>query len=534
MNKLDFLFNYLATENFQIDKKEFDYQFNSHPNFPSLLAISDTLSFFNINNGALKISPDQIELLPDNFIAQLKYDEIYYHTHVERKGDKFIYFNEESKKLVEISIEELASIWDNIVLLVEQDENVISNSSNSKSYHILNILFLVVLAVFMLLTSPPIEVIFFYLFSVTGLILSLGALKDLLGGNNKFLSKFCDTGGNSSCEDVVNSSKWKFFKYLNFSDLSIIFFATQIVTLFLMSYNGLSDEFFLIQFVLLTISLPIVFSSIYYQKFVEKKWCFICLSIIGVIIAELGYILSIGMSSDLVGLSDILFYSLIGLFILAIWFPLKGILVQTKELKEAELNANRFKRNYKIFKNLLVSKPKYQLIDNPVTLGNSNAELRIDFITSPYCAYCSESHKMLKNILDNNDSHIAVSVIYNFDIDNNEDEDTKSLYRNLLNIKIQEGDEKYMKAVDDWIRNKNHRDWLRKYNSECDTERIDSILRTQYQWCNDNKFNFTPCLLINGYRFPDVYDNTDLKFFINELSHDKTIKILKAETEKLY
>ena len=42
----NFLFHYLEKEEILLDKPEFLFQVQSHPNYPSLLAISDTLSFF--------------------------------------------------------------------------------------------------------------------------------------------------------------------------------------------------------------------------------------------------------------------------------------------------------------------------------------------------------------------------------------------------------------------------------------------------------------------------------------------------------
>ena len=50
MKEYGYLFNYLETENIKIDQEEFTFQVQSHPEYPSLLAISDTLSFFKIKS----------------------------------------------------------------------------------------------------------------------------------------------------------------------------------------------------------------------------------------------------------------------------------------------------------------------------------------------------------------------------------------------------------------------------------------------------------------------------------------------------
>ena len=42
----NYLFQYLEKENITIDKSEFSFQIESQPDYPSLLSITDTLSFF--------------------------------------------------------------------------------------------------------------------------------------------------------------------------------------------------------------------------------------------------------------------------------------------------------------------------------------------------------------------------------------------------------------------------------------------------------------------------------------------------------
>ena len=63
------LFDYLQKEQITIDKAEFEFQIKSHPDYPSLLAISDTLSFFSIDNLATRLGSNQIDLLPERFMV---------------------------------------------------------------------------------------------------------------------------------------------------------------------------------------------------------------------------------------------------------------------------------------------------------------------------------------------------------------------------------------------------------------------------------------------------------------------------------
>jgi hypothetical protein len=37
-------------------------------------------------------------------------------------------------------------------------------------------------------------------------------------------------------------------------------------------------------------SIPVLLLSLYYQKFIEKKWCPICLVIASIVLLEIGYL----------------------------------------------------------------------------------------------------------------------------------------------------------------------------------------------------------------------------------------------------
>jgi ABC-type bacteriocin/lantibiotic exporter with double-glycine peptidase domain len=118
-----FLFQYLKKENISIDQNEFIFQVKSHPDYPSLLAISDTLHFFNILNGAIRVTVSEIAFLPDRFVSFLKEDgtkpRLYY---IEKKDKE--YFCSKENKTEFISSSSLEERWNNIVLLVEKSESV--------------------------------------------------------------------------------------------------------------------------------------------------------------------------------------------------------------------------------------------------------------------------------------------------------------------------------------------------------------------------------------------------------------------------
>ncbi|AKH95251.1 hypothetical protein ACH34F_03645 [Elizabethkingia anophelis] len=69
------IFQYLKKENININKSEFLFQQQSHPDFPKLLSIVDTLNFLNISAGAFHITQEEYSLLPEYFVRYLDIEE---------------------------------------------------------------------------------------------------------------------------------------------------------------------------------------------------------------------------------------------------------------------------------------------------------------------------------------------------------------------------------------------------------------------------------------------------------------------------
>ncbi len=519
------IFQYLKAKQIAIDQEEFSFQFKSHPDYPSLLAISDTLHFFNVASLAVKVASSDLELLPDAFVAHLKRDNKSFLSFLKRKGDSYRFLDEATQKVVSVSKEKITPIWGEVVLLLENEGDVITDKTKKGPNFFLTALFISLLAMLLYGTFSNFWILSFYVFPIIGFLLSIAALKDLFNTKNELLKKLCHATLSSGCETLAHSSKWKILEKVSFSDLSITFFATQIVSLVLMGLTRSYSEYFTVQAVLLLLSVPVIALSLYYQKFVEKKWCPICLSIIAVVLLELLYVFAFStfLIAEIRGF-PILLYLFVYVAILMFWYPLRTLFERINHLKKEQLKANRFKRNYALFKNTLISKQKYSIPQNPIVLGNKSAPIRIDIITSPYCSHCTEPYYLLKRLLKKYEEHLAVAVMYNVNMRQGKGENLKSLLRNLLHTKLKKGDDAFNTAMEDWLQHKNHEKWLAKHNGVTHSGEIDLILDTQYKWCNDNSFHFTPCVFINGFQYPDTYEISDLPFFIDELIEDPSLQ----------
>lgn len=521
------LFQYLKKKAIDVDKTEFLFQIQSHPDYPSILAIADALTFFNIQNGVVRVDFSEIELLPERFIALLIEEKnkptdahLYF---VEQKDNKYYYTKD--KKSIEISKSELESRWKGIVLLVEKEET--EHAINKKENNLFWVLPSLCIGMFLFLlfmVEENAQTKFFFIFPLLGVLVSIAALKDLFGAKSELISNFCNITSTTSCSTIIGSNKWKIFRFLDLSSLSIVFYMTQLVALFVFLLSNNTAEYFYIQTVLLFSTTPIVLLSIYYQKFVEKKWCPICLAIVSILVLELGILLSFQENSFNISLKSLVLFGFVFFAIAFIWTLLKTILSKQKELKEFQLKGNRFMRNYEIFKNSLVSNNSIDLPSSPIVLGNKDSDTEITIITSPFCGHCESAHKSLEKILNTNPDNLKIKVLFNADIDFL-DEEKKFFFRNLMTIYLEKGEPSFLEALNYWFETKNLKYWIKRYELPFDNKEMDSIYRQQNQWCTNNNFNFTPAIFVNGYQYPKMYDRDSLELFVNELVEDNFFEL---------
>lgn len=514
----NYLFQYLEKEGIYIDKNDFLFQIQSHPDYPSLLSVADTMSFFGVINGVIRVSFSDLEGLPNRFVTILNEDngkpEFCF---IEKKEQA--YFCTKNNRSNKISQSLLEQQWNGIVLLVESFETVNTLKAN-KSLLALPLLCLGFLAAIVFSFQENWQTNLFFAFPVLGMLFSIAALKDLFGTQSKMLNKFCNITATTSCSTVVSSNKWKLFNYLSFSDLSVILFGSQLLGLFLFVLFGESVFFLSTQKLLLLFSIPVIIASLYFQKFVEKKWCPICLVIIGIVLSELLFLEFFHLYEFNYSIKALFLFCFSFIAVFYIWSLLKTILVKQKELKEFQLKGNRFMRNYQIFRNTLLSTTKKELSSTPFIIGNKHSQAEITIVTNPFCGHCKNVHEILDKILENHRDDLKIKIIFKTYIDTDKEE-VKTLFRNLYQIYLDKGEKAFEEAIRFWFMSKDLKFFNNQYSFNADDAQVDAIYRIKNDWCVQNGITYTPAIFINGYEYPNSYERENLEYFINELVEDR-------------
>lgn len=516
--KFSFLFSYLKKESIYIDEAEFDFQVQSHPDYPSLLAISETLTFLNVDNVVAKVLVNELENLPYNFVALIGEEKSKsFLSFVERKKDGYKYHKE--GKIRDTSNEEFYSVYKSIVLLAEQRETSQTKGKFKGTQYFANILLAVLFLSCVFISGSHWLSFPFISLSSAGVYLSMEAIKLELGVGTKLSKAFCTITADTECGTIKNGKKSGFFEIFSFTDLSITFFVAQFIGLLFFSMAHEMTAFYNLTFVSLVFSIPVTFVSLYQQKFVAKKWCPICLSIIIVLYAEMVSIFDqISLNFTLL---QAIYFSIAFILSYVLCFNVKNLIKANFDLKSQLMESNRFRRNYGLFKLALLASKKYsieKLDSGNLILGNPDANLKILVVTNPFCGHCKNAHSVIEEILKLHKDEVAIHIRFNINFER-ASEKSKMIHRKLVQIYFEKGEDEFIKALRIWFDEKD----IAKLDPTLLTQsevNIESILGEQYSWNNVNNINFTPAVVINDYLFPSAYDRKYLPVFINELKND--------------
>ncbi|WP_375191180.1 thioredoxin domain-containing protein [Chryseobacterium sp.] len=499
---LDKLINYL-----KLDKQEFLFQFNSHPNYPSALAFSDTLNFMGVRNDAYELDKEYWDELPEEFITIV--DNSF--SLVKKNGTQYSIYSDKAKTL---NKEELHKKSTDFVLLFEKDKVEQKTVTSYKPF--IYAIFAVVL-IYSAINLAWYEAVFNVL-SLVGVYISLELFNQKFGNTSTVIGSICgDTAGNqavNSCNKIITQDKTNILG-LKFSDFSLIYFVgLTILGLFLPVTSLLIKGFTFA-------SVIAIGYSLYVQGFVEKTFCRVCLLIISVLTAQilisvlLFPLISFDLKTALLGI--ILW---IALFSMVLY--LNNTLEEKETLQKSNAKNLRFKRNYELFKRELLENEKVTFSDNETFfVGSKDAKLHLSIVSNPYCGFCKDAHKIVENLLTKYPNDISVQMRFNYSPDKQNEKFT-NLISDFMYTYRNKSSHEFLHLIEYWFENKDENKVRQKAGITSTQEDLAPLVEMSEENRNAG-LNFTPIILINGYQFPDKYDREDIYYFIDELSEDEEI-----------
>jgi uncharacterized membrane protein len=506
----------------KITRTSISERVRNHVDYPSLNAISETLTNFKLNNYAIDINVEQLTEVPTPCLAAL---------HIE--GGIFVVINEIKDGFVEWihtergkQIDEISSFsekWSGVILLTEVNEETGENDFHNirrreilAKYGTLGLwiggIGVLISTITLSVTSlPNLPILLFWLvfIKLLGIIISIILLWYLLDKQNPFLKSICRVGKNANCNSVLNSKAAMFLGVLSWSEIGFFYFTGSFLALLF----GLSNQNIITYLTFTSIlAFPYTLFSIYYQGVVLKNWCILCLSVQFLLWCEFGLFFwqnGLNIPTFVSFHESLLIFSTFTLPVIT-WFISKPIIQSAFEANTLKNTLMKFQNDTDIFNQILMKQPRMfevfsemKMVDYPY----SGAKNIITIVTNPYCPSCATKHKLLKEIVEENLYTVRYQIVF---LATSEINNARADFvRHLLSLDIS----LQIDALDFWfnMEEREYKKWALFYPVDKIDPETSKIVNAHDYWCYRSEISETPTIFINGYKLPDVYQLEDIK-----------------------
>lgn len=508
----------------------------NHPDWPSLLCVSDSLNKWKLPNAAGRVDKSEIRQLPVPFIAYTHNPE-YPLAVVTYTDENSVHYKSKSygKKDIVETKEDFLKKWDGIYLMAEPNEysgepgyetnrrkaffNSLIPAGAFISLTILLSLALTRVAAGVS-TATGFSTTGFYLqYSIllSGIIVTSLLLWYEIDKNNPLLQKVCTGMVKGDCNAILTGKQSKLFGWLRWSELGFFYFSGGLLVL-LSAGNAVHRAVSLLAW-LNILALPYIVFSVYYQWRVAKQWCVLCLAVQALLFLGATNALVHGFLIPFSSLPVSFIASVLLLYLLPalVWYAVKPYILRLQGAKNTKREYLRIKFNAEIFDTLLKKqKPITASAEGlGISLGSPTATHELIKVCNPYCGPCAKAHPKIEALLEQH-SDLKARII--FTVPNEEDNVMIKPVKHLLAIDEKKDEAITKRALDDWYlpEKKDYDLFALKYPMNGELSRQGFRVEAMSKWCKEMKVSVTPTIFINGYQLPDAYSIEDLQYFLLE------------------
>jgi uncharacterized membrane protein len=531
----------LAILNVKISDTTLKKEIEEHPDYPSLLSISDVLNTYHVENLSVKFQHDQFVNIPTPFITPIKDSKIITDSFTVVKGitaDTVHFFDPEKNQWVISSKNDFLKRWTSgIVLLTEvesgagekeYDRKIRAEKRNRIIQYlaIFSIPAIAIIAGMIAVMQNGISTLFpfiFLVFALIGTITGVLLLWFEIDQHNPVIQQICSAGKKVNCGAVLQSKASKIIG-ISWSAIGFSYFMGMLL---LLLFSGIANpQALFISAWANVLAVPYVIFSIYYQWRVAKQWCLLCLAVQSILVLQFITAL-VGGWHAINNISPGLILQSITAFVIPFIFTtiLLPALQKSKESKNIHTELQRLKHNPQVFESLLQKQKK--VTENPeglgITLGNPDATYKLVKVCNPYCGPCADAHIPIEELLHNNPD-VQIQIL--FTASNKEGDRKAPPVKHLLAI-AETNDEKLIKqALGDWYLadKKDYDAFAAKYPMNGELKQQDAKIEAMQDWCDKATIEFTPTFFIsinsdgqamNFHQLPEIYRVRDLKYFLS-------------------
>lgn len=503
---------YLKYLNIPVSDRYCKKRIASHPDYPSILAVADTLRQFGVSNTVARVNKEKPDELHLPVLLHLEIEggsllPVFEPRDLDAAGDKLNH-------------------WSGVLIKAEPI-NEIADKENAKAlddekrfkFFITNLLLTVsVLVAIPLLISFSWVQLLLIATSMAGVATGYFLFAKDLGITYQAVESFCNAGTGAGCQKVLRSDEGKLFGFITFSDLTLAYFAAQFVSIGLLAPIWTGSALIAVFGWLSFFAVPMIGYSIWLQAFKIKEWCRLCLLVSGIMGLQ-AIIFGSLFYSELMNPFALVFTEAIMALLL---FGLVGssllLLEQTIRQKnmavQNEIHAARIKNSPEVFASLLFKQRKVDTTPfmNEFLIGEPEAPLRLTMVVNLFCTPCKNELEHAKELLSIYREQVSLSLRFLRSRDNGESSDLlleawlhelKKL--NFVPFHGQQMIEKWYENMD----KEKFKDFYPAIGAVSKNE-TKEYLQTHYSWVAHAGITKTPTTFINGYELPDLYRVGDL------------------------
>jgi hypothetical protein len=516
-----------------VSKKYVRKIITSHPDFPSLLSIADTLRRFGVDHIVRRITKEELEQLPHPFLLPIE------------KGNTILVKNKHELTKTLTRLQQ----WNGVVLQAgaskkisdKTNEGLYAKEKKVRYYTISLLTTLILLISLSFAGSFTLSSSILLITALCGAVISYFLFAKEVGIHYTAIDEFCSskkTSGNN-CDTLLKTDINVFGVKL--ADASLAYFIFQIIMLGLTQALPETDMRFNVVAlsVLGVAALPAIMFSLYYQYFIAKVWCRLCLGVVCILATQLCVflikyfntpVISIGSVPTVHVILFILLFITIGLCVLLV----KSIIEHSNKLNTIGSSGDRVKHSIPVFTYLLKRQRKVdtQPFELEMRVGNPYAAIQIIMVSNLYCNPCKQKHFVIDQLVTLYPT--LVNVTFRFVKSVRDKESVRYLLSYWIkNISRKENESNNtIKLIHDWFEFRDLTKFKKQYSVE--SENINQKLESQhYTWIEKSDVEGTPTFFINGHELPKQYGIDDLLTMTPGLADAINTNMTKIETSQV-
>ena len=509
---------WLRIQQMPVAESHLRLRLESHPDYPSLIAVQDTLEELGINSYACSGTKEELKKENKPFLA-----------HFNTGGGDVQFFKDINT--AEQKIKDFDKLWSGNVMFAEPTEKY-GNADHDKlhkkeklnsNFGIAAITLFAGALLGVAITAGSVPAVLLIISNCIGLYFSWLIAQKEFGISNSISDKICSMAKHSRCESVLFSKGAKLFNWLTWGDVGIVYFTSSLLYLLI---SLLTNQLINLNLYYLLSLAGIVFPlySLYYQWKVVKQWCMLCIGVLAVLginaIISFTEITNAGFSLNSFSetAKAIIILATISILILTVWQLIKSLYQKSLSSLSNEIKATGLKRKPEIFNALLqqqtINPINLPEADEAIRFGNPAAPFQIVIACNPYCGPCAKAHQAIENVFSKYPQKINVAVRFVI-YDNNINDKKASAVIKILKATAQ----KPHQAIKDWYMLRDIEKFGALYGEN--GINVEGFLLRNVTWSKSQKIRSTPSFFLNGKKIPDMYSWYDLFELVEKNIQDR-------------